>query len=330
MSAEFRNELQTGWTRFMHGAFECTVVTDGLLHMGPPRDTFPEADVDDLDQLLAHHFLPTESIALNQNVLLVNTGAQLILFDTGVGINQAFGVKTFGPDTGQAIVNMKAAGIDPAAIDIVALTHTHPDHCWGLVDDDDRKLFPNARVAVSRADLDYWTNLDNIKESMSEHMKDHFLGARKNLAPYLDTLMIVEDGKEIVPGVRAHATPGHSPGHMIYEITAAEKRSSAGATSAITRCCCCSGPNGRFASTTTAARRRRRASPCSTGSAAKSTKCSRITSRSPVADTCGATAAATTGCRARSSSNARRRCRTRPKISRSSREPTTHTVRIRP
>ena len=223
MSAEFRNELQTGWTRFMHGAFECTVVTDGLLHMGPPRDTFPEADVDDLDQLLAHHFLPTESIALNQNVLLVNTGAQLILFDTGVGINQAFGVKTFGPDTGQAIVNMKAAGIDPAAIDIVALTHTHPDHCWGLVDDDDRKLFPNARVAVSRADLDYWTNLDNIKESMSEHMKDHFLGARENLAPYLDTLMIVEDGKEIVPGVRAHATPGHSPGHMIYEITSRGK-----------------------------------------------------------------------------------------------------------
>jgi glyoxylase-like metal-dependent hydrolase (beta-lactamase superfamily II) len=207
----------------MHGAFECTVVTDGLLHMGPPRDTFPEADVADIDQLLAHHFLPTESIALNQNVLLVNTGAQLILFDTGVGINQAFGVKTFGPGTGQAIVNMKTAGIDPAAIDIVALTHTHPDHCWGLVDDDDRKLFPNARVAVSRADLDYWTNLDNIRESMSEHMKDHFLGARKNLAPYLDTLMIVEDGKDIVPGVRARATPGHSPGHMIYEITSRGK-----------------------------------------------------------------------------------------------------------
>lgn len=223
MSAEFTYRLQTGWTRFDHGAFECTVVTDGLLHMGPPRDTFPDADVDDIDRLLTHAFLPTENIALDQNVLIVNTGEHLVLFDTGAGINAEFGRKTFGPGTGQAIVNMRAAGIDPASIDVVALTHTHPDHCWGLVDDNNRKLFPNARIAVSKADLDYWTNLDNIEESMSAHMKDHFLGAHKNLAPYRDVITLVEDGEEIVPGIRAHATPGHSPGHTMYEISSQGK-----------------------------------------------------------------------------------------------------------
>jgi glyoxylase-like metal-dependent hydrolase (beta-lactamase superfamily II) len=211
--------LQAGWTRFDHGAFECTVVTDGFLHLGPPRSTFPKADVEELDDLLIRAFLPTESIALDQNILLVNTGEQLILFDTGVGINAEFGVKTFGPLTGQAIANMRAAGIEPETIDIVALTHTHPDHCWGLVDDNDRKLFPNARIVVSRADVDYWTNLDNIQASMSDHMKDHFYGAHKNLAPYRDVISFIEDGQEIVPGIRAHATPGHSPGHTIYEIS---------------------------------------------------------------------------------------------------------------
>jgi len=211
--------LQAGWTRFDLGGFQCTVVTDGLLHLGAPRSTFPEADVEEIDDLLLQAFLPTETIALDQNVLLVNTGEHLVLFDTGVGINAELGVKTFGPNTGRAIINMRAAGIEPEDIDIVALTHTHPDHCWGLVDDNDRKLFPNARIAVSRADVDYWTNLENIRDSMSDHMKDHFYGAHKNLAPYRDVITFIEDGQEIVPGIRAHATPGHSPGHTIYEIS---------------------------------------------------------------------------------------------------------------
>lgn len=218
MSAPLQASQQPGWTRFHLGRFECTVITDGLLHMGPPRDTFPEADPREIDRLLTDACLPTETIELDQNMLIVNTGSQLVLFDTGVGINAQFGVKTFGKLTGRAIQSMREAGISPEQIDIVALTHAHPDHCWGLVDDDGRKLYPNARVCINRADMEYWTNLDNMRDSMSEHMKDHFRGAHLNILAYRDVIDFLEDGDTVVPGITAHLTPGHSPGHMVYRI----------------------------------------------------------------------------------------------------------------
>ncbi|WP_020203087.1 MULTISPECIES: MBL fold metallo-hydrolase [Cupriavidus] len=218
MSAPIQRNQQPGWTRFRHGDFECTVVTDGLLHMGPPRDTFPHADPQEIDRLLADAYLPTETIELDQNLLIVNTGRQLVLFDTGVGINAELGVKTFGKLTGRALSSMRAAGIAPEQIDVIALTHAHPDHCWGLVDDDGNKLYPNARVCINRVDMEYWTDLGNIRDTMSEHMKDHFRGAHLNILAYRDVITFLADGDEVVPGITAHLTPGHSPGHMVYRI----------------------------------------------------------------------------------------------------------------
>ncbi|MFI1166924.1 MBL fold metallo-hydrolase [Streptomyces sp. NPDC020801] len=212
---------QDGWTRFTHGHFECTVVSDGPLHLGPARGTFPDADPGEIDALLGSHGLPADQVTLDQNLLIVNTGEQLVLFDTGVGINAALGRATFGSQTGQAIPRMRAAGIDPADIDIVAITHTHPDHCWGLVDDDDQLLYPNAQVALSEADFAYWTDLSRVGTAPNEHMKDHFRGAHKNLMPYKDRLRFLSDGTELVPGITAVATPGHSPGHLVYRITSA-------------------------------------------------------------------------------------------------------------
>lgn len=208
------------YARFRHGSFECTVVTDGILEMGPARVNFPTADPAEVDALLTEYYLDPEKVRLNDNILVVDTGDTLIQFDSGVGIDPAFGRGFFGPKTGQTIPNLKRAGIDPADIDIVAITHTHPDHVWGLVDELGRPLYPNAKVAVSREDFAYWTNLDNIHDGMSDHLKDHFTGARKNLLPYVeeDRVIWVGDGTELVPGVTAIATPGHSPGHIVYRI----------------------------------------------------------------------------------------------------------------
>ncbi len=224
MTAIYKRQLQQGWTRFQHGEFQCTVVTDGPLHMGPPHGTFPGAPPEEIDDLLEGNFLPKDRMALDQNILIVDNGSQLILFDTGVGVNAELGVKTFGPQTGQTIPNLRAAGIDPADIDIVALTHAHPDHCWGLADDDGNMLYPNARIAIDKRELDYWTDLSILStpkgEAMNAHMRDHFIGAHKNLTPYVerDRIIIVSDGFEVAPGVTAVGAAGHSPGHTHYKI----------------------------------------------------------------------------------------------------------------
>jgi glyoxylase-like metal-dependent hydrolase (beta-lactamase superfamily II) len=74
-------------------------------------------------------------------------------------------------------------------------------------------------VAIGRADHAYWTDLSHVADAPNEHVRDQFLGAHKNLGAYADRLLLLDDGDQVVSGIRAIATPGHSPGHMVYEIT---------------------------------------------------------------------------------------------------------------
>jgi glyoxylase-like metal-dependent hydrolase (beta-lactamase superfamily II) len=155
--------------------------------------------------------LPADSVTLEQNALVLNTGRELVLFDTGMGTD-----KTFGPTTGKLLANMKAAGIEPSQIDAVAITHAHIDHCWSLVHDDGKPVFPNARVVISKADFDFWT--DEAKLNEPGFMKAFVAGARKHLFGVRDRIAFTENGKDIVPGVTALASPGHTVGHTAYVI----------------------------------------------------------------------------------------------------------------
>ena len=220
MNAHPPTQRPDPFIRFRHGAIDCTVVSDGVLELGPAKVNFPTADPDEVDALLTRYYLPTENVRLNENVLIAEVDGQLIQFDSGVGVDPALGRGFFGPGTGHLLPHMRAAGIDPADIDIVAITHTHPDHVWGLVDADGVPAYPNATIAVSREDFEYWTDLSHVETAPNQHMKDHFTGAHKNLLPYAEQGRItwVSDGTEIVRGVTAVATPGHSPGHVVYRM----------------------------------------------------------------------------------------------------------------
>ena len=224
MPAPFQHRAAPGWTRFNHGAFECTVVTDGQIRMGAPHTTFHGGTDANIDALLHAALLPTDRVVLEQNVLLVNTGDQMILFDCGAGNDPRFGGKTFGSHVGRTLTNLQAAGIDPESIDVIALTHAHSDHCWGLVDAAGRPVYRNARIAVSDVDVDYWTDLARLDTSegarMSDTIRDLFLGAHKSLSPYLATGRVtrLSDGQEVAPGITAHLRGGHSPGHLMYRI----------------------------------------------------------------------------------------------------------------
>lgn len=141
---------------------------------------------------------------------LVNTGGKLILVDAG-------SADTFGPTLGKLPEALRAVGVTPADIDMLAITHLHPDHINGALKPDGSALFPNAELVVSETDHIFW-NDDGFLTQADEHVRGFFHGARKGVAAYQKRLRLFTDGAEIGPGIRAMALPGHTPGHTGFRI----------------------------------------------------------------------------------------------------------------
>jgi glyoxylase-like metal-dependent hydrolase (beta-lactamase superfamily II) len=211
--APMKNVAGPAFYRFKLGAFELTAVSDGPLTLGPPSgDVIKGMSKEEITKILADNYQPTDTVRREQNTLVINTGPRLVLIDTGTGP----AVKAFGPDTGRLPANLRAAGIDPAAIDAILLTHPHADHCFGLMSAKGARNFPKAQIYVTQADFDFFTD---ESKATSDMMKMLIGGARQNLLPNRDRIVFVKDGQEVVPGVQAMLTPGHTPGHTSFMIT---------------------------------------------------------------------------------------------------------------
>jgi glyoxylase-like metal-dependent hydrolase (beta-lactamase superfamily II) len=200
--------------RFKHGSIEATIVSDGPLSIGPATRTFRGPTEPELNKLFAEHFMPTDNVVLDQNILVINTGDQLVLFDTGMA-----SVKRPNTQTGRLVTSLKQAGIDPKDIDAVVLTHPHIDHSGGMVADDGSRVFPNAQVYLNQADFEFWMD----DKRLGTPAEGSALTARKNLPPYRDRMVFIKDGQEFLPGVQAMLTPGHTIGHTVYMITSGGK-----------------------------------------------------------------------------------------------------------
>ncbi|MBV8400663.1 MAG: MBL fold metallo-hydrolase [Acetobacteraceae bacterium] len=197
--------------RFKLGNAECTIITDGLLPLGNPEDSFIHIDKAEIARELQDNFLPLHSANLEQNVLVVNFGDRVVLFDTGMGTD-----KLFGDSTGKMMPGLHQAGIDPSNVDAVVMSHAHIDHCGGLVVDG-KPNFPNAQYFIGEPDFDYWTSDEKIPKDYPA--RPHFLNqARNNLLPVKDRTTFYKDGQEIVPGVTALSAPGHTVSHTIFMI----------------------------------------------------------------------------------------------------------------
>jgi len=200
--------------RFMVGQFQATVVSDGPLPLGEPSATMKGQTKEELAKALADNFLPTDQLILEQNALVLNTGNKLVLFDTGMGT-----AKAFGPTTGRLLKRLEEGKIPPAAIDDIICSHGHIDHIGGLADDKGKRYFPNATVWITKADYDFWTD----ESKLSGDLKLFIQHARQNLLPYKDRIKWIEDGKDVVPGVQAIVSPGHTVGHSIFIIKSGDK-----------------------------------------------------------------------------------------------------------
>jgi len=202
------------WHRFVLGNAEVTVVSDGPLPLGDPSGTFTGVPKEDVKKMLADNFLSPDNVVLEQNSPIVNTGDKLILFDTGMGSS-----KMFGGTTGRQQKSMMEAGIKPEDIDAVVCSHAHVDHIGGIVDANDKPLFPNAQIYISQTDFDFWTD----EGKLGSPAKDFVVHARKNLLPVRDRIVFFKDGQEFLPGVQAIAAPGHTVGHTIFMVSSAGK-----------------------------------------------------------------------------------------------------------
>jgi glyoxylase-like metal-dependent hydrolase (beta-lactamase superfamily II) len=201
--------------RFNVGAAEVTVVSDGPLGLGDPKGTFTGVPDDQVRKMLSDNFLSPTSVVLEQNSPIVNFGDKLVLFDTGLGSAKAFGLTT-----GRQQKSMKEAGIKPEDIDAVVFSHGHIDHIGGVVDDNNKVLFPNAQYYIAQNDFEYWTDYDKAGPKLKAFV-DH---AKKNLTPVRDRIVFYKDGQEFLPGVTALAAPGHTVGHTIFMISSEGKQ----------------------------------------------------------------------------------------------------------
>lgn len=192
--------------RFGVGSMQVTMVSDGPLPLGEPSGAFLGATKEEIARLLTDNFLSPTNVVLEQNSPVVNTGRNLVLFDTGMGTS-----RMFGPTTGRLMLSLREAGINPAQIDSLVISHGHIDHIGGMVDARGRRLFPNATVYISQADFDFWTDDKDPKKN-----KDFVAHARRNLLPYRARIKFIKDGEEFLPGITAMAAPGHTIGHMIF------------------------------------------------------------------------------------------------------------------
>lgn len=164
----------------------------------------------EMQAIAARYGLSTDQLTPPCNVTLLRDGTNTVLFDVGAGPD-------FQPSAGKLAEALEAIGLTPDDITHVLFTHGHPDHLWGLLDDFDEPVFPNAAYMIGQAEFDYWTNPDTVT-SIGEARATFAVGAARRLAVLADSIRLLSDGDEPLPGIAARLTPGHTPGHMAFEI----------------------------------------------------------------------------------------------------------------
>ena len=192
--------------RFHVGNFECIAICDGSAEYSL-ESMVTNAARSEVEACLGSLSLPTEIITTPYTYPYVDTGAHKILVDMGAG-------KIF-PTTGKFLENMVQAGVSPQSIDHIFISHAHPDHIGGALDEQGELNFPNATYFIWKKEWDFWFSEQAIQQA------DEFFVtfAREKLATLKERTILIEEEKEILPGVEVMFTPGHTPGHMAVSFT---------------------------------------------------------------------------------------------------------------
>lgn len=198
--AEFQGAGQGLFHRFQLGGYEITTLQAGTAVNSDPKGTFGlNVSEEEFAEVSAAAFLPDDHAVNFFTPVLVNTGAELVLFDTGLSAEAI-------------LAALSQAGVPPQAVDVVVLTHMHGDHIGGLTTADGATpVFPKARYVTGRAEYDYWASAGNE-------------GFDKKVRPLSSLMTFVEPGESPLAGITAVEAFGHTPGHMAYLIESADEK----------------------------------------------------------------------------------------------------------
>lgn len=198
------------------GDFEVTQVADGQ-RVFPMPDTFVRnVSKDQAIAAAEAAYMPKGQVAVPFNPIVVNTGQKLVLIDAGNG--------PAAPTVGLLPKNLVAAGIDPKSIDVVLFSHLHPDHINGIKAADGSLVFPNAELMAPAKDWDFWMSDDNAGRAANDMMKNYFANVRKTLGDLAGKVTRYNAGKEVVSGILALDTSGHTPGHTSFAVSSGNAR----------------------------------------------------------------------------------------------------------
>ena len=207
---------QKGFHKYTVGAIEVTALYDGIWEKPHDPAFIKNASVEDTKSALAKAGLPTGFVSIPLTVVVLTVGGRHILVDSGSG-------GQWQPTAGKLHANMKAAGIDPARIGTVLISHFHPDHIFGLMEKGTNKpVYPDAELVVSATEYKWWTEPGRV-EKLPEARKA--LGQRiQSVFPTWKNFRLIEGEQEVAPGVRLVNAPGHTPGHAAYLVSSGARQ----------------------------------------------------------------------------------------------------------
>jgi len=203
--------------RFKLGDFEITTINDGAIAIPKVHPIFGKNQkIEDVQAFLTQNHLPTDKMSISFTPVIVNTGKEIVMFDSG------YGEERRAKGAGKATAALASAGFTPDQIDVIVITHAHPDHVSGLMENG-KAVYPNARYVVGDVEYNFWSP-KSLLESSNKNMVRRAKAVHSNLVPLAEKATFIKPGADVVTGITSVKAFGHTPGHLCFHIESAGKR----------------------------------------------------------------------------------------------------------
>ena len=192
------------------GSATISTISDGAITLPGSLSFDSSMPASELEVILEDFDLSKDELTRECNLTLYQSGKKKVLFDAGAGVDFLSGMGTL-------VESLEAIDLSTDDITDVVFTHAHPDHIWGVLDDFDDLTFQNANYHIGRMEWDYWFDTETVNKVREDRIP-MAVGAKRRLEALEGNINLFDSNDEIIDGIKALLTPGHSPGHMSFEV----------------------------------------------------------------------------------------------------------------